>query len=329
MALKGYKFLSCCCLFFIVLTIHAVTLASADAIQGCGGFVEASSSLIKSRKPTDSKLDYSHITVELRTLDGLVKDRTQCAPNGYYFIPVYDKGSFVIKIKGPEGWSWDPDQVPVLVDHTGCNGNEDINFRFTGFSISGKVVGAVGGESCSSTNGGPSNVNVELLNPSGDLVSSVLTSVAGSYSFTNIIPGRYILHASHDDLNIKVEGSTEVELGFGNGEVDDIFFVSGYDISGSVVAQENPILGVHFYLYSNDVKEVHCPQGSGNASGHSTALCHAISDADGTFKFKSIPCGAYELIPYYKGENTIFDVSPPSVAVTVKHDHATISEKFQ
>lgn len=29
--------------------------------------------------------------VELRTVDGLVKDRTQCAPNGYYFIPVYDK----------------------------------------------------------------------------------------------------------------------------------------------------------------------------------------------------------------------------------------------
>lgn len=24
-------------------------------------------------------------------MDGLVKDRTQCAPNGYYFIPVYDK----------------------------------------------------------------------------------------------------------------------------------------------------------------------------------------------------------------------------------------------
>lgn len=328
MALQDYKFLSCC-LFFIVITTLEVTLASADAIQGCGGFVEASSSLIKSRKSTDAKLDYSHITVELRTLDGLVKDRTQCAPNGYYFIPVYDKGSFVIKIKGPQGWSWDPDQVPVLVDHTGCNGNEDINFRFTGFSISGKVVGAVGGESCSSTNGGPSNVNVELLNPSGDLVSSVLTSVAGSYSFTNIIPGRYNLHASHDDLTIKVEGSTEVELGFGNGEVDDIFFVSGYDISGLVVAQENPILGVHFYLYSNDVKEVHCPQGSGNAPGQSTALCHAISDADGTFKFKSIPCGVYEVIPYYKGENTVFDVSPPSVVVTVKHDHETISGKFQ
>lgn len=31
------------------------------------------------------------LQVELQTLDGLVKDRTQCAPNGYYFIPVYDK----------------------------------------------------------------------------------------------------------------------------------------------------------------------------------------------------------------------------------------------
>ena len=93
-------------------------------------------------------------------MDGLVKDRTQCAPNGYYFIPVYDKvnffmdmciykhflvnfgarahthththiyilgvdmlfsfsqriyfslqGSFVIKVNGPDGWSWDPEKV--------------------------------------------------------------------------------------------------------------------------------------------------------------------------------------------------------------------------
>ncbi|TQD78023.1 hypothetical protein C1H46_036419 [Malus baccata] len=63
----------------------------ADSIHGCGGFVEASSSLIKASKPTDVKLDYSHITVELRTVDGLLKDSTQCAPNGYFFVPVYDK----------------------------------------------------------------------------------------------------------------------------------------------------------------------------------------------------------------------------------------------
>ncbi|BFG23849.1 hypothetical protein CerSpe_101230 [Prunus speciosa] len=314
-------------LFFVA--ISWVSTSFADSIHGCGGFVEASSSLIKARKPTNAKLDYSHITVELRTVDGLLKDSTQCAPNGYYFIPVYDKGSFVIKINGPEGWSWNPEKVPVVVDHTGCNGSEDINFRFTGFSISGRVVGAVGGGSCSVKNGGPSNIEVELLSDTGDVVSSVLTSAGGNYLFKNIIPGNYELRASHPDLKVEIRGSTEVKLGFGNGVVDDIFYVPGYDIRGFVVSQGNPILGVHVYLYSDDVLEVDCPQGSGSASGMRKALCHAVSDAHGMFVFRSIPCGTYELIPYYKGENTVFDVSPPVMSVTVEHQHVTVPQKFQ
>ncbi|KAL8522702.1 hypothetical protein ACS0TY_012875 [Phlomoides rotata] len=318
--------------YFILLAtilVCSYRLVIADSIQGCGGFVEASSALVKSRKPTDGKLDYSHVTVELRTLDGLVKDRTQCAPNGYYFIPVYDKGSYVIKIKGPEGWTCAPEQVPVVVDHTGCNGNEDINFRFTGFTLSGRVVGAVSGGSCSHKNGGPSDVNVELLSPSGDVVASVSTTSTGSYLLENIIPGKYKIVASRHDLNIEIKGSDEVELGFDNGVVDDIFFASGYDIRGYVVAQGNPILGVHFYLYSDDVLEVNCPHDSGNAPGLGKALCHAVSDADGMFSFTSIPCGVYKLIPFYKGENTVFDVSPPSMLVSVQQDHAIIPQRFQ
>ncbi|XP_027924979.1 nodal modulator 1 [Vigna unguiculata] len=315
------------CLLFIATCWISAT--SADSIYGCGGFVEASSSLVKSRKQTDTKLDYSDVTVELQTVDGLVKDRTQCAPNGYYFIPVYDKGSFVIKINGPPGWTWDPEKVPVVVDNNGCNGNEDINFRFTGFTISGRVVGAVGGESCSIKNGGPSNVNVELLSLSGDLVSSVSTSSSGSYLFTNIIPGKYTLRASNPDMEVEVKGSTQIELGFGNGVVDDVFFVPGYSISGFVVAQGNPIVGVHIFLYSDDVSEVECLQGIVTGPRQERALCHATSDADGKFTFNSIPCGSYELVPYYKGENTVFDVSPPSVSVNIKHQHVTVPQKFQ
>lgn len=316
-------------LICLLIAIYSLSAACADSINGCGGFVEASSSLIKSRKPADRKLDYSHITVELQTVDGLVKDRTQCAPNGYYFLPVYDKGSFVIKINGPAGWAWDPEKVPVVVDDSGCNGNEDINFRFTGFTISGRVVGAVGGSSCPLKDGGPSNVNVELLSLTDDLISSVLTSSKGSYLFKNIVPGRYKIRASHPNLKVEVRGSTEVELGFENGIVDDIFFVPGYDMKGYVVAQGNPILGVHIYLYSDDVVEVYCPQGSGNAPGERKALCHTVSDADGIFVFESIPCGKYELIPFYKGENTVFDVSPRVIQVSVEHQHVIVPQKFQ
>ncbi|TVU21253.1 hypothetical protein EJB05_30878 [Eragrostis curvula] len=301
--------------------------AASDEIHGCGGFVEASSGLSKSRKSSDSKLDYSHITVELCTVDGLVKESTQCAPNGYYFIPVYDKGSFMVRVKGPKGWSWKPETVPVVIDQNGCNGNADINFQFTGFMISGKVVGAVAGKSCSKDLG-PSGVKVELMSDSDELVASALTSSTGEYSFANILPGRYKLRASHPDYDIEMRGSPEVDLRFGNAVADDVFFVSGYNIYGSVVAQGNPMLGVHLYLYSNDVTEVPCPQGFGDAPREG-ALCHAISDADGKFTFKSLPCGSYELVPYYKGENTVFDVSPSSLPVSVEHSHLAIPQKFQ
>ncbi|XP_044502466.1 nodal modulator 1-like [Mangifera indica] len=169
-------------IIFFLIVIHLISAVSAHSIHGCGGFVKASSSLIKSRKATDARLDYSNVTVELRTVDALVKDSTRCAPNGYYFIPVYDKGSFVVKVNGPDGWSWDPDKVPVTLDDNGCNGIEDINFLFTGFSISGRVVGAIGGESCLVKDGGPSNVNIELLSRDGDLISSFVTSSEGSCS---------------------------------------------------------------------------------------------------------------------------------------------------
>lgn len=316
-------------LFVFVLIAFSVTSAGADSIYGCGGFVEASSGLIKARKASDSKFDYSHITIELRTVDGLVRDRTQCAPNGYYFIPVYDKGSFVIKVKGPDGWSFDPDNVPVTVDQNGCNANTDINFHFTGFMISGNVKGAIGGESCSMKDGGPSDVKVDLLSPSDDLITSVFTSSVGKYSFSNVSPGKYKLSASHPNLDIEVRGTPEVNLGFGNVEVDDMFAVSGYNLQGSVVAQGNPILGVHVYLYSDDVSEVSCPQGVGIALGERNALCHAVTNADGKFTFHSLPCGSYELLPYYKGENTVFDVSPPSMVVSLEHQHLVVPQKFQ
>lgn len=50
-------------------------------------------------------------------------------------------------------------------------------------------MGAIGGESCSLKNGGPSNVKVDLVSNTGDLVSSALTSSSGSYLFKNIFPG--------------------------------------------------------------------------------------------------------------------------------------------
>lgn len=42
----------------------------------------------------------------------------------------------------------------------------------------------------------------------------------------------------------------QVELGFGNGVVDDIFFVPGYSISGSVVAQVIFVEGLSYLKFN-------------------------------------------------------------------------------
>jgi hypothetical protein len=89
----------------------------------------------------------SNIKLHLITQEGQVKYSTDCAPNGYYIIPVclfasqltgqiYDKGTYNIKISGPEGWTFDKKSHTVNVGGTEvCNNN----FELTGFQVEGEV----------------------------------------------------------------------------------------------------------------------------------------------------------------------------------------------
>ena len=80
-----------------LLALALIPLASAgDAVLGCGGFIKASRSI-----------DFSRINVALYSRSGALKYETDCAPNnGYFFIPVYEKGEYVIKVAPPLGWKF-------------------------------------------------------------------------------------------------------------------------------------------------------------------------------------------------------------------------------
>lgn len=80
-----------------------------------------------------------------------------------------------------------------------CNGSEGINFCFTGFTISGRVLRVVEEESCAEINGGFVNVQVELISISNDLINDVFRSQGGNYSLTNITSGKYRFVASHHE----------------------------------------------------------------------------------------------------------------------------------
>lgn len=73
------------------------------------------------------------------TKQGSLKDTTDCSPsNGYYFLPVYDKGDYILKISPPPGWSFEPEQISIAFDGKTdlCSLGKDVNFVFkVNFSI--------------------------------------------------------------------------------------------------------------------------------------------------------------------------------------------------
>jgi hypothetical protein len=58
--------------------------------------------------PNSRAIDFSRINIRLLTKQGALKYETDCAPNnGYYFVPVYEKGEYRLQVgPGVESVNW-------------------------------------------------------------------------------------------------------------------------------------------------------------------------------------------------------------------------------
>jgi hypothetical protein len=75
--------------------LHVNSFAANEVI-GCGGFIKS-----------NTEINYKIIKVKLITKDGAIKYTTEASPvNGYYMIPVYNKGEYVLQVNPPPGWSF-------------------------------------------------------------------------------------------------------------------------------------------------------------------------------------------------------------------------------
>uniref|UniRef100_A0A672MCX4 Nodal modulator 1-like n=1 Tax=Sinocyclocheilus grahami TaxID=75366 RepID=A0A672MCX4_SINGR len=211
--------------------VHAYILllsAGSEMWQPCcGGFVKS-----------DVEINYSVIEIKLYTKQGSLKYQTDCAPiNGYFMIPLYDKGDFVIKIEPPSGWSFEPTTVDLHVDGITdiCTKEQDINFIFTGFSVLGTVLSK--GHLL-----GPAGVEVSLRKVGeDDVLQSVLTQFCSKKTwFTIFVPS---------------QSSTTVVVSNENAPAAAPLVVKGYDVSGEVQSDSEPMKGVSFLLYSASVTQ--------------------------------------------------------------------------
>ncbi|XP_012218077.1 BOS complex subunit NOMO3 isoform X2 [Linepithema humile] len=301
---------------FLIYLTALWTSSIAQDILGCGGFLKS-----------HADIDFTKVHVKLYTKTGSLKDQTECAPNtGYYFLPLYDKGEYILKVEPPRGWSFEPTEVGLNVDGVtdDCSQGKDINFTFKGFGITGHVISL-------GTNSGPKGVTISLYTDSNKQVPvrSTVTTEDGIFYFTPIQPGKYILVASHAKWIIK-NNKVEVTVQEGNTELaENSLIVSGYDVNGKVTSENEPVIGVSFILFGNGVAEK-CETTHVTKDFESKRpLCHVTSDDSGRFIFPSLSPGDYKLIPHYAGAQTKFDVQPPELSFKVSHGSVTLAQDFK
>uniref|UniRef100_A0A8C7ZEH3 Nodal modulator n=1 Tax=Oryzias sinensis TaxID=183150 RepID=A0A8C7ZEH3_9TELE len=304
-----------------IVCCHVSAVSSDDIVVACGGFVKS-----------DVEINYSLIEIKLYTKQGSLKYQTDCAPiNGYFMIPLYDKGDFVLKIEPPLGWSFEPTSVELHVDGVNdiCTKEEDINFVFTGFSVSGAVLS--GGHLL-----GPAGVEVTLSRAgTEEKLQTVVTQPGGKYTFFKVLPGHYDITASHPSWTLK-QRSTSVHVSTINAPAAEHLVVAGYDVSGEVRSDGEPVKDVTFLLYSSTVSEEGVSgcnpspvEGADSGDSSLLYLCSAQSRDDGTFVFSSLASGEYTVVPFYRGERITFDVAPSRMNFKVEHSSLKLEPVFR
>ncbi|XP_064641106.1 BOS complex subunit NOMO3-like [Lineus longissimus] len=309
-------------LFFtcsIVNLFHLIYPVASQDILGCGGFVKS-----------DVEINYSLVEVKLYTKQGSLKYQMDCAPNnGYYMIPVYDKGVYVLKVEPPKGWEFEPESIELNIDGSTdkCSKGEDINFQFVGFAVEGKVLSK-------GQDRGPEGVTVSLKKKDGMPLNTLQTKTDGRFFFKKVLPGEYEVEASHSHWLFE-KSKVSVKVDVTNAKVPASLVVHGYDVNGQVLSDGEPVRGVNFLLFSSTVKAQDIkgcdttPVKSFKARGGKQPLCHVVSNQDGSFSISSVPTGEYSLIPFYKGEQITFDVLPAKKEFKVEYGSVAFQEPFQ
>ncbi|XP_029039674.2 nodal modulator 3 [Osmia bicornis bicornis] len=293
-----------------------IAYCSAEDILGCGGFLKS-----------HAEIDFSKVQIKLYTKAGSLKDYTECAPNnGYYFLPLYDKGEYILKVDPPKGWSFEPTEILLNVDGTtdACSQGKDINFTFKGFGITGRVT-SLGSDS------GPKGVTVTLYKEDNLQVpvGTTITTEGGIFYFTPLQHGKYVLVASHPVWMIKT-GTVKVTVQEGNTELPDgSLVIYGYDVSGRVTSEEEAVSGVTFLLFGNGVAKNCATTPISKDLELKKPLCHVVSDKTGKFVFPSLSPGEYKLVPYYAGAQTKFDVQPSELSFKVSHTSMVLRQGFK
>jgi hypothetical protein len=320
-------------LFSLLLFYIVNALDNADEVTVCGGFIEFEGDE-KTVAEIKKNIDYSMIHVQYFTTDTTdmrSEESTNLAASGYYFLPIYNIESFILKITGPHNMNFEPEQYVFNVDGQKtikdvCK--NDINFKFRGFIPSGQI-------STFGTNDGPEGINLALYNLNGEKLQTTTTFQKGVFQFKPVNPGEYILRPQD---NIDMFDPNHKELKFrisinSSNVFNRALIIKGYKVLGKVEADGEPLEGVNAYIYSYNltlVKNYKCD--SNITLDHEykglTPFCAFVSNKQGNFIFTNIPYGKFLIRPLYQDKYVSYELQPDHINVDIEHYDFKIEQPF-
>jgi hypothetical protein len=304
--------------------------SSADSVAVCGGFIEFEGDA-KTVAEIKKNFDYSSIKVEQYSTNMVLKEDTNFASSGYYFLPVHDNQSFILKITGPHRMNFEPEQYVFHLDEHRtieeiCK--QDINFKFRGFIPEGQI-------STFGTNEGPEGVSLELYNLEGVRIQTTTTFPKGLFKFKPVNPGQYILKPQ-TDFDMFDPNHKEMKLNVGMNSsnfFERALIIKGYKVLGKIEADGEPLEGVSVYIYSYNstlIKNYQCE--SKMALDHEfqgmKPFCAITSDKIGAFTLANIPFGKFLVRPLYKDKYISYELQPNHINIDIEHNDYKIEQPF-
>lgn len=271
------------------------------------------------------------------TKSGTLKDKTDCSPsNGYYFLPLYEKGDYILKLSHPAGWSFEQEEIAISFNGETdlCSQGKDVNFAFKGFGITGRVT-VIG----QTQQPGAPDIHVELLNSLSESMGRTQTDRFGLFSFSPIQPGNYVIKVSHPRWHFGTT-TTEVVVAQGNTEIEDgVLVVSGFDVVGKVTSDQQPLKNVTLVVFSvlgNPPTQPKCHMAKpsnlqvthANAAFQSSPICLTTSGADGTYTFQGLAPGKYLIKSFIDNTSLKFNIEPKEIEVEVVRDTLQVKAAF-
>ncbi|VDP86220.1 unnamed protein product [Echinostoma caproni] len=333
-------------LLVTVLLIDGLLLAHAgDTVVGCGGFIRWHSSVVK------SKIDYNQLKVNLY-LGGTdtLKDVTEVLPNSAFSVPLYDQGSYRLKLATPKGWYVEPANGYLLdlrTDPTACN--KDFNFEILGFAVTGQVcytfilkikfmflkVVTFG------LNTGPEGLVVRFTSVQDKTEIHTRTLTGGYFNVGPLVPGEYTLTVSDGEQTTTsdhIRARQSVSVGSNPLTLQKPIVLLGHFVRGHVADFAGQSLkGVTIYLLTNSsTANIDCALVSESTKRKVQLppdldekfqlVCETLTDTAGQFSFNRLPGGDYILLPQYSLMGSTqskrpveFAFKPPVRHVTVAH----------